>query len=361
MQPTFKLAPLALLSAFSLQPSALLGQGSLTPPPGAPAPTMKTLAQIEARTPIAAAPFTIAQPGSYYLTTNLTVSSGDAITITADGVTLDLNGFTLTSIAATANGTAILLTSGRRDITIFNGHIRRGVTNDGSGVFSGSGFGHGINYSATPPMNVLVSRVTVSGCLGYGIFLNNVGPTVVEACVVRTMGLYGILASTIKTSTATECKGTAVFGKQVSDCRGKSLNGSGIVATTAQNCHGVSTTGFGIEATMALNCYGTSTSGSGVQATTAENCYGVSESGYGVYATTAQNCRGNSNSGTGIYASRTALNSHGTSSTGTGLFARTAAFCTGAGPGGSAIQATVANGCSALNGTNNITHKYNMP
>jgi hypothetical protein len=42
-----------------------LAQGSLTPPPGAPAPTMKTLDQIEARTPISSAPFTISAPGSY--------------------------------------------------------------------------------------------------------------------------------------------------------------------------------------------------------------------------------------------------------------------------------------------------------
>jgi hypothetical protein len=81
MKTPLKLAALALLATFSLQPSALLAQGSLTPP-GAPAPTMKTLAQIEPRTPIAAAPFTISAPGSYYLTTNLTVSGGTAITAT---------------------------------------------------------------------------------------------------------------------------------------------------------------------------------------------------------------------------------------------------------------------------------------
>ena len=80
---------LALVSAFSLQPSSLLAQGSLTPP-GAPAPTMKTLQQIEPRTAITnTGAVTISQPGSYYLTANLAVSSGDAITIATNGVTLD--------------------------------------------------------------------------------------------------------------------------------------------------------------------------------------------------------------------------------------------------------------------------------
>ena len=79
---------LLLLSA-----GIVLAQGSLTPP-GAPAPTMKTLNQVEPRTPISSAPYTISQSGSYYLTTNLT-SSGHGIIITTNGVTLDLMGFTI--------------------------------------------------------------------------------------------------------------------------------------------------------------------------------------------------------------------------------------------------------------------------
>src|SRR5260370_272164 len=47
------------------------GQGNLTPP-GTPGPTMKTLTQIEPRTPINSVPFNLALPGSYYLVTNLT-------------------------------------------------------------------------------------------------------------------------------------------------------------------------------------------------------------------------------------------------------------------------------------------------
>jgi hypothetical protein len=92
---TTGLTLLALVSAFSLQPLALLSQGSLTPP-GAPAPTMKTLQQVEPRTPISSLPCAISNSGSYYLTTNLFGSDGqDGIIVSANNVTLDLNGFVL--------------------------------------------------------------------------------------------------------------------------------------------------------------------------------------------------------------------------------------------------------------------------
>ena len=54
--------------------------------PVAPAPTMKSLAQIEPRTPISSVPFVISNSGSYYLTKNLNVTTGDAITINADEI-----------------------------------------------------------------------------------------------------------------------------------------------------------------------------------------------------------------------------------------------------------------------------------
>src|SRR5215469_3859729 len=100
---------IAFVSPF-LFPLSAFGQGPLTPP-GSPSPTMKTLSQIEPRTPISSAPFTITNPGSYYLTTNVTVGGGDAIIIAARGVTLDLKGFTISSTAPNATGTGILLTN----------------------------------------------------------------------------------------------------------------------------------------------------------------------------------------------------------------------------------------------------------
>ena len=307
MKTQLHLAALALLSTFILHPSSLLAQGPLAPP-GAPAPTMKTLDQIyargDARIPITntASAVTIAASGSYYLTGNLTVSSGDAITIATNGVTLDLYGYTLRSTAASAAGYAIKLNSGLRNITIANGFIESGVTNNGSGIYSGSGFGYGIAYSGSAPVNVLVARVSVAGCLYLGIHLNTGDSTVVESCTVRTVGSNGIDASTIKQSSAIDCGSTAIFGKQVSDCRGESSSSNGVYATIAQNC------------------YGSSTSGTGVNASTAQNCYGYSNgSGNGVYASQIANgCSGFSGSGTGLYAFIASV-CHGTTSTGTAL------------------------------------------
>ncbi len=113
---------LFLLSSVLCPLSSVLAQGSLTPS-GTPGPSMKSLDQIEARTPISALPFTIGTSGSYYLTKNLSVTTGNAITINANSVTLDLNGFTISSTSSPANGAGILLSSGIHDITITNGHI----------------------------------------------------------------------------------------------------------------------------------------------------------------------------------------------------------------------------------------------
>ncbi len=87
-----------LLSASAAE---LFAQGPLTPP-GAPAPTMTTLDQVEPRITVNATNtpgdadslYKITQPGSYYLSGNLTgVSSKIGIEIATNNVTLDLMGF----------------------------------------------------------------------------------------------------------------------------------------------------------------------------------------------------------------------------------------------------------------------------
>jgi hypothetical protein len=416
----YSLAALALLSTINSQLSTVFAQGSLNPP-GAPAPTMKSLAQIEPRIAITnAGAVTITNPGSYYLTTNITVSSGNAITITANGVTLDLNGFTISSTAATAAGTGILLSGGLlRNVSILNGFIQGGVTNN-AGTYNGPGFLYGIYYAANPPVNTRVSRVSVSGCLNYGLYLGTGDSTVVESCTVRTIGGSGIVASTIQSSVAIDCGGTGIYGDRVSDSCGKTTGSSayGLYAWNAQNCYGYASGNYGLFAYTAQNCYGQSSSSDGINAYTAQNCYGQSSSGSGLYAYTAQSCYGQSSSGTGLWAGYTALNCWGYSSTdfglsaqtaqncygesdgngygistdiaqncygesfgtgiglraskvatgclgesasGTGLSTDNASFCVGYRPGGTAIDATVATGCYAAFGTNRIIYKYNMP
>jgi hypothetical protein len=57
---------ISALSFLNTQLSTAIAQGSLTPP-GAPAPTMKTLAEIEPRTPIFSLPYTVTNAGSPWM------------------------------------------------------------------------------------------------------------------------------------------------------------------------------------------------------------------------------------------------------------------------------------------------------
>jgi hypothetical protein len=189
-------------------------------------------------------------------------------------VTLDLSGFTIASTDPSAAGTGILINSGLCDLTICNGHIRGGVTNNG-GVYTGSGFGSGIFGF---PQTLRVSGISVSGCLNNGIYLANGDSTVVESCIVRTVGIFGIVATIIKTSEARDCGGNAITGDQVTDCRGESTSGSG----------------YGLYANNAQNCGGTSNSNHGLSASIAQNCYGFSSSGIGLYALVGNSCGGSS-------------------------------------------------------------------
>ena len=341
---------LAMLSTLNSPHSTAFAQGVLVPP-GAPMPTMKTLAQIEPRTPISVLPFTISAPGAYYLTTNLAVSTGNAIIIAANGVTLDLGGWTIASTAPSATGSGILINSGLRNLSIANGVILGGVTNNGSGTYGGSGFAYGIYYSSTAPVNVRVSGVSISGCLYHGINLNVGDATLVENCSVRAAGSYGILASTIKSSTAVDCGYTSISGDQISDCRGETTLGSyGVFGVNVQNSYGSSAAGgYGLYAYVAHNCSGLSSSGYGLYAYySAENCLGQSTSGTGLATRCAGNCYGNSTSGTGLDCSGTAQNCYGVAGNGLGLQAYCAENCFGSGVSG--LDATTAENCMGYGG-----------
>lgn len=332
-----------LLAASLALPALALAQGALAPT-GAPAPSMRSLDQIEPRTPLTDAipglnrgangGFIIQNPGSYYLTGNLSVSFGDAITINSSGVTVDLGGFAVSSLLASTGGCGITTASGTSRITIRNGCITGGVASAANG-FSGAGFLHGV--FATGSNNVVVEGVTVQGLAGDGINLLG-GSGLIRTCVARLCGGVGLRADQVVDSQARQCGATAIFAGTVPD----DAQGQPVADGIATNCYGESLAGSpGVFATTATNCIGRSASGPGVSAKTATGCTGYSTYGCGLSAEEAANCHGKSERGTcGLNAVNTATGCTGeiVSATGAadtpangayGLSAAVAAHCRG--------------------------------
>jgi hypothetical protein len=351
----------SVIATMVLASSFLNGQGSLTPPAGVPGPVMKTLDQVEARIPLVAGQagvavdgagtITISQPGSYYLTANLviTTANADGIVINSDDVTLDLNGFAL--ICTSVNGGEAIFYNSRRGITIRNGRIVGGTTQTG-GVFTPAGWIDGIDGNTLTGATARVSDVTVRGIRAIGITLGSSTMAVVERCSVDTCGTTGILAGSVLDSAVRNAGGIAIFVEYageilsgtVQNCFGGSVgSGAGISAqrATVSNSRGVSESGDGLTAAQAINCAGISNSGSGLEATTASNCQGTSGSGIGLAAVNATNCYGLSISG-----------AYGMSISGT------ASFCQGTRSGGIAISAGIAIGCTTGGGTINSSQKH---
>ena len=203
-----------------------LNAGSLEPP-GGPAPTMKTLSEIESRTPISSLPFAISAPGSYYLTGDLTGVAGQAgITITASHVTLDLNGFSLIGVPGSLIGIDAITVATVRQLAIRNGVIRNwnaaGIAADSSSVHvddllvdsnSGSGMLLGANSivrNTTARQNggngisaTGNSSITACTATGNGVAGIQVGAFSVVSGSTSSGNLTGILLSSA--STATDC------------------------------------------------------------------------------------------------------------------------------------------------------------
>ena len=202
----------------------LFAQGPLTPP-AAPTPTMKTLDQVQPRTPVDSTntpgdgnnSFIISQPGSYYLAGNIGgVTGKHGISIQSDDVTLDLNGFILgTTGSTTHNG--IEIPNVQSNITVCHGTVSK--------------WKNGINGPTTTHTrleNVRMTNNAANGCnLGVGTF--------VKGCLSVNNATNGIQVH--DNSSIIDCM------SRVSGAVGFLANGNG---TNIQGCVADANTGIGI-------------------------------------------------------------------------------------------------------------------
>lgn len=256
------------VSAVALLPSArLAAQGSLTPS-GAPAPSMKSLADLEPRIPVqslggdATAQYVISQPGNYYLTGNITgVASKSAIAIDADGVTLDFRGHALVGVAGSFYG--VDLRNNHSQIVLENGSIRSFPL---TGVFAINGvtasrFSHLVIANCTAGINVVgsgngndgvvVRECTVTGTnTGAGIILS-VSRGTVERCVVTALGGPGITGISARNVTGCE-----VTGLTASSGNATGISSAGLVSHCTIGNITASSTGnaIGISGIAAVGC-----------------------------------------------------------------------------------------------------------
>ncbi|MBK8478444.1 MAG: hypothetical protein IPL39_19800 [Opitutaceae bacterium] len=362
MQPS-----LPLLCFLLALPALALAQGSLTPP-GAPAPTMKTLDQVEARIPLPAGarttPIMIAGPGSYYLTGDIMVDHDAAIMIVGRNVTLDLNGYTISTTCTDdpKRGFGIVVVSGSVDVTIRNGRIRGEITRQPDATYTGAGFQFGIyagweTGKESNPVGVTVEDVAVDGARYFGIMINGADGRI-RHCSVSHCGFEGLRATSVSDSVATDCGTAGIIAQEVTRSRGTGITYQGIRAQTVVDSYGQSTSAHGIEAEVVIGSQGESVSGCGIRSTIATSCHGSSTDSNGIQAFSVAHCYGYSMNGYGLYASA-ASNSGG--ATGTGPYGLIAVYnaenCTGYSNSGGGLYAENATNCAgtSLNGTRGLS------
>lgn len=225
---------------FALAGVAAVIAGPLNPPSGPVTSTYKTLHEVEPRTPISSVPFVINNPGSYYLTRNITAgNSQHGITINVSDVTIDLSGFTLTGGTGEFNG--INVASPTTNLSVRNGTLR--------------GWGGG-GIAAAAAANSRFEKVTAVACGLAGLSIGS-------KCTIDSCSAFDGAGVGIQTGpyvTLTNCNaadndntGIAVASNAVvSNCQSSS-NGAG---------HGFDVGG----ASLITACTATNNAGAGIRA-----------------------------------------------------------------------------------------------
>lgn len=194
------------------------GQGALTPP-GAPAPLGRTLTQVEPRTDLSTLPssatavISISQPGSYYATGNIAGAAGKhTIEVLAAGVTIDLNGFSLSSTDAASSAIqAVSFLS----TTVRNGRIVGGA------------------YGVRATSRLVCTDLLVEGGTSMGI-LGGVDSHVLR-CRVSIAGIQLLTRGLVEDCITTGAAGVFVGGSGI--VRGTRVVSGGIVAGVDSQVH----------------------------------------------------------------------------------------------------------------------------
>ena len=150
-------------------------------------------------TKITSLPYTIIDPGFYYLGSNLTCASGTGITVNSDNVTIDLMGFTMTRNGPPGPSAGVYLKQ-RTNVEIRNGTI--------------TGFYMGVQADANPLIpsgNHRISNIRAlnDAYAGIQLFGDN---HVVRGCVCSNNVTYGInlMASGIITGCVAKGNNTGI-------------------------------------------------------------------------------------------------------------------------------------------------------
>lgn len=214
----FRMVARALFALLLGLAATTASAGPLNPPAGPITSTYKTPDQVEPRIPVssqttpgnASCLYLISQPGSYYLTGNISGEIGKhGIMITAHNVTLDLNGFTLTGRADALNG--IHMSNRCNNVVIRNGTICRWGGNGISsridagrieGIIASENSGWGIENDGSN-----TSQTHIVGCDAHSNAEGGIRGYVnsyIADCTTRANGGFAIYVG--NTSVVTRCK-----------------------------------------------------------------------------------------------------------------------------------------------------------
>jgi len=322
-------------AALALTTAGLLFAGPLSPPAGPVTSTYKTLTEVEPRIAINATNtpgdadslFKIRQPGSYYLTGNITgVINKHGIELDASGVTLDLNGFELRGIPDTLDGINVSAFDGV-NIAVRNGSLRSWGD---CGVDYDDNFGHPPAFSLTDlnaasngrhgfstPSGTRVAHCTSLENAGNGFYTLSNSSFV--ACIARLNGLDGFGTNT--NCTFSDCTASSNtnrgfytgVGSTLTNCTA-SGNASGFASITSiyNACSAADNTanGFDVAAAGTLNaCNAHNNGGIGIDVSSRANviaCSANNNTGIGIRAasgTRISGCTVSGNLGVGIQVS----------------------------------------------------------